>query len=297
MPIEMAVAGFEANTTFMKRNIHAISDETIAACKDKTVILFGTYWTPESVAALVSSAASVTSVVYDATCTKYAPLESVSLTHLELRTVLPQLNWAQYGVVYNALLRRGKTHPGGTQTDELLYRGMELAGKKAGQDLEHFCRANRDLLFHTEQRAFVEMGKLIVLTDTERAESTAREHGVEVTVDGKRAWLVHGPWTPVQPYTEAAALVAAEKGCALGLNMRISLAKGITAFSAIPVAGQDPDITKFMTDKDSFDGGGPPQGRGASVPGFIQQPIVEDLKHVVQRNRQVANAATTVAAP
>lgn len=150
-------------------------------------------------------------------------------------------------------------------------------------------------MFNTEHRTFVEMGRLIVVTDTERAELTAREHGVEVTVDGKRAWLVQGPWIPTHPYTKAAALVAAEKGCVLGLNMRVSPAKCITAFSAIPAAGQDPSVTEFMTDEATFDGGGPPGERGATVPGFLHLPLHEDLQTLVQRNREIGRKAATAA--
>lgn len=69
-----------------------------------------------------------------------------------------------------------------------------------------------------------------------------------------------------------------------------SVVAGITAFSARPAAGQPADVARFMYAEDSFKGGGPPAGPGASVPGLVTLPVKGDLKDDVRLIRAVHEA-------
>jgi hypothetical protein len=293
MPIEMAVAGFEGDIIFLDRT-HELSDYVIAACKNSDVVVFGTYWKPASINALTAVAKSVVNVIYDASCSYIygSDLPTISMHAPEVATTgIPCFRWSRYGTFYLSLLRRGKTQSGGTDEDEYFYRGVELAARKESLTFDQFCRANKEHDLYANKGRYIDLGQAIALTDNGRALATAEQHGMQVKVGGHSAWLVVGPWTPVQPYTDAAAAVAATKGCQLGLFMRYSAGLGLTAFSARPTDASPDDVVAFMYERESFRGGGPPRGPGATIPGIVPLPIHGDLLEAVKRVRLEADSA------
>ena len=248
----------------------------VKAAASKHVLLLGTYWTPEDVKSVACIAARVTVAVYSpADVPKY---EGTGAVVVGLWTKDVPVNWDEFGSLYTSALRSSGVIPGGAEADMHLRRGLQaLSGSKGVFPwLAEYVREGGDIREIIDPAT--KAGVLIVTNDAANA-ALAATHGCRVRLGALTAWVIVGPVTPVQPYTDAAAKEAAAHGCALGINLRYSLSsspgggKGPQTMLSFKAAeGTDPAMLDFLRGGE-LKAGGPPGGAlGVTVKHLVPVP-------------------------
>ena len=299
MPIEMAFAGFEGVGYRMGRTdtlpLEELEEATVAGVD--TVVFMGTYLTraamEEACSFCISAGKKVVNVVFEKLGDGSAPAKFESIPGLDIISLFAEtkageekvvatvpFDWARFGRTYECLLRRsGVWHnPGECMNPEYKYRGMLFMAKsECHPSMTKWCaQFKEDPLDDPETKTtLMSHGIAIVSTEDAAAKLVAKEHGVKVVVDGRPAWLVLGPWTPVRPFTEWAARQAWKRGCYIGLNMRVSPATKTVSFSAMAHScgcEERSDVDLSFMYRAPFNGNGPPHEPGATVGVLIKIP-------------------------
>jgi hypothetical protein len=238
MPLEMTVLALDDFAyVSLARDINHFSADILTAAAGKKVLAFGTYWTTAAMAALTAAAASVTVAIYEDATTKYdgtgARVVSLSQPLPELQAELA-LSWNVYGDVYLDMLRRSKTQAGGTGDEEYLKYGVDARVAVDGSTFVAYLVANRHLFSNGSDRsAFIQLGKAVVALESRRAAEAVAHNAIDVTLGGKRAVLIVGPFGPIQIYTDAITEHARATHADLAVNMRWDRSSGITRFSIV----------------------------------------------------------------
>lgn len=252
-----------------------LSEETLSKVEGTNVLLFGTYWTKETVSALTVRAKSTTVIVYSETdFNRYYPMPA-HCKHLHIETLLSKTHHKMHFWI-KPLLNR--TRPTGTEEDEQFYRGLLYLGKVNGKkDLESLIPAlvRKELMFVRDHIYLT--GQTIHNLQKMESEEIVERYSIELTLRGYRACLVVGGAQPVMPLVMAAA---SKEGVDIGVNVRFYANENVTR---ITFYTHKESVDMEFVHESPFNGGGRRECKGCTVKGWFAN--VEKLVKFMEATR------------
>ena len=261
IPVENVYAGLFVKAGNFTNKTNTFTAETLAEAAGKNVLLFGSYFTEDSVAALVAVTAGVTNVYYETPAPKTVYTGATQVPYEDFFAPLGA------NALFAPLLR---FHAGkGSTGDEAVWRGLLAQADAANLPLFNFL-LTKEVSDFDDVSVLETSGKGIQAVDSARAQRAAAVCGYPITVNGCTAWLVLAPWEPVVPYRDAAIAEATKRGLDIGITMRQRIEPPFTAYSL----GRTHDGVdmRFVYDKATFNGGGAPTAAGISREALLERP-------------------------
>lgn len=290
MMFEPFVVGLEKPAfAFVKPEVSGIPAYVITEhCRDKTVVIIGSYWNIESIQEVAAVAKDAYLLLNEETSTGFdgiPGLKVVSLTSpWEVLIEKVPLNWERFGMIYNLVLRCGMVQTRASFMDEAIYKGIKIRAMERKMDLILDLAEGRNAFDFTNREVFDETlywlafcGREYVSDVFSQAKEFAKDKATPYVVGGNRVLVIKDPPGDIKFYLQAVTEKAEGiGGFASGVVIRTDPhVPSVLRIAAMPTKGGSAEWLR----EPPFNGGGNPNWVGASMKGksFVPIQVEPDL--------------------
>lgn len=255
---ETACALLKAKLVSCSGKIHELTPAQIASAENKKVILFGSYWKEESVAALANAASSVTSVVFsEGEISKYSSWVQMCTTDKGILSprIHSRYPWLHYILTKNRL--------GVSKEHEAFYRGFLHYGKtRFRTEVKDILEAAFNGEFVISITACMEAGNVILEHNEQESMDMVIRYSVTLFRGSTSLRFIIGGAQPVMPLVMEAA-----RHADIGVNVRFYAQENVTRFTFYTWSPEQVDLS--FVKKILPESGGEAHCKGGNRPGFF----------------------------